>query len=87
MARMQGLTLTRGNRGLLVVAALAGLAAAVLFVVAVNQDSGSSTVSTGGATIKAVVAKQNIAAGTEIKSDMVEVREVSEDLLVSGCLQ
>ena len=83
MARMQGLTLTRGNRGLLVVAALAGLAAAVLFVVAVNQDGSSGTVSTGGATVKAVVAKQNIAAETEIKSDMVEVREVSEDLLVS----
>jgi pilus assembly protein CpaB len=84
MARMQGLTLTRGNRGLLVVAALAGLAAAVLFVVAVNQDGGTSSGSTGGATVKAVVAKQNIAARTEIKSDMVEVREVSEDLLVSG---
>jgi pilus assembly protein CpaB len=86
MARMQGLTLTRGNRGLLVVAALAGLAAAVLFVVAVNQDGGSGTVSTGGATVKAVVAKQSIAAGTEIKSDMVEARDVSEDLVVAGAL-
>jgi pilus assembly protein CpaB len=84
MARMQGLTLAKGNRGLLVVAALAGLAAAVLFVAAVNQDGGTSNVSTSGATVKAVVAKQNIAARTEIKSDMVEVREVSEELLVTG---
>jgi pilus assembly protein CpaB len=83
MARMQGLTLAKGNRGLLVVAALAGLAAAVLFVVAVNQDGGTSNV-TSGATVKAVVAKQNIEARTEIKGDMVEVREVSEDLLVAG---
>jgi pilus assembly protein CpaB len=82
MARMQGLTLARGNRGLLIVAALAGLAAAVLFVVAVNQDS--SSVSTGGTTIKAVVATQSIAAGTEIKEGMVEVIDVPEGLRAAG---
>jgi pilus assembly protein CpaB len=85
MARMQGLTLTRGNRGLLIVAALAGLAAAVLFVVAVNQDSGTSgTGASGSATVEAVVAAQDIAAGIPIEDNMLEVRDVPESLLVAG---
>jgi Flp pilus assembly protein CpaB len=83
MARAQGLTISRGNRGLLVVAALAGLAAAVLFVVAVNQDGGTSGTTGGGATVKAVVATQSIAASTQIDEGMVEVIDVPEDLLVA----
>ena len=85
MARMQGLTLARGNRGLLIVAALAGLAAAVLFVVAVNQDSGTGGTSAGAAT--AVVAEQSIDYGQEIKEGMLGVRhDVPEDQLVTGAL-
>jgi pilus assembly protein CpaB len=85
MARIEGLTLGRGNRGLLVVAAIAGLAAAVLFIVAVNQgDGGGSVANTSGATIATVVASQSIAAGTEVTDRMVEVKEVPGDLLVAG---
>jgi pilus assembly protein CpaB len=84
MARIQGLTMGRSNRGLLVVAALAGLAAAVLFVVAVNQDDSSSGgASTPGSTVPAVVAAQSIAAGTEIKENMIKVIDVPEDLLAA----
>jgi Flp pilus assembly protein CpaB len=87
MARMQGLTLARGNRGLLIVAALAGLAAAVLFVVAVNQDGSTGDASTGAGTATAVVAEQSIAYGQEIKESMLRVRhDVPEDQLVIGVL-
>lgn len=82
---MQGLTLARGNRGLLIVAALAGLAAAILFVVAVNQDGSTTGTTAGAGTAKAVVADQSIAAGEEIKKNMVTVREdIPESLLVAG---
>lgn len=84
MARAQGLTQGRGNRGLLIIAAIAGLAAAVLFVAAVNQDDSGSVGTGGGATVKAVVASQSIAAGTEIKEGMVKVIDVPEALLVPG---
>jgi Flp pilus assembly protein CpaB len=87
MARMQGLTLSRGNRGLLIVAALAGLAAAVLFVVAVNQDGTSSNTGSGGGTETAVVADQNIAYGQEISADMLKVRsDVPNGQVVTGAL-
>jgi pilus assembly protein CpaB len=87
MARMQGLTLARGNRGLLIVAALAGLAAAVLFVVAVNQDSTTTSTGVGGGVTTAVVADGAIAYGEEITERMVKVRhDVPNDQLVDGAL-
>jgi Flp pilus assembly protein CpaB len=87
MARMQGLTLARGNRGLLIVAALAGLAAAVLFVVAVNQDSSTGDTSAGAGLATAVVAEQSIDYGQEIKESMLGVRhDIPEDQLVTGAL-
>jgi pilus assembly protein CpaB len=82
MARMQGLALPSGNRGLLVVAALAGLAAAVLFVVAVNNDSTTSTVSTTGGTGNTIVATKTIPSGAVIKDDMVTAAEMNEALLI-----
>jgi len=87
MARAQGLTQARGSRGLLIIAALAGLAAAVLFVVAVNQDEGSNAGTGGGATATVVVADESIAYGQEIKENMVQVRnDVPIDQLVTGAL-
>jgi len=86
MARTQGLTLTRNNRGLLLIALLAGLVAAVLVFVAVaNSGSDGGSGSTPGAiTVKAVVAGHSIAAGTEITAEMLKVVEVPENLLVAG---
>ena len=84
MARLQELTMTRGNRLLLALALAAGLVAAVLVFVALQGGDDEATVSSGGGTVSVVVAAQDIAAGTEISSDMLRVIELPEDLLVSG---
>ena len=86
MARMHGLAIPSGNRGLLVIAALAGLAAAVLFVVAVNGND--STTGTGGTTEtgNTVAAVKNIVKGQKIETDMVGIKTAPKDLLVPGAL-
>jgi pilus assembly protein CpaB len=84
MARIEGFTLGRGNRGLLIIAGAAGLAAALLFVLAVNQGDGGGGAVVGGRTGNTVVASQSIAAGTEVTDRMVQVKEVPDDLLVAG---
>ena len=85
MARIQGMTMTRGSRMLLFLAIAAGLVAAVLVFVALSQnDDGTVTVSPGEGSAKVVVAAQNIPAGTEITQDMVKTLEVPEALLVAG---
>src|SRR5439155_24123774 len=84
MARMQGLTIPRGNRSLLIIAALAGLAAAVLFVVAVNNgDSKTNAGQSSGATGNTVVAVKDIPAGNKIEADMVAIKTAPNDLLVA----
>jgi Flp pilus assembly protein CpaB len=85
---MEGLTLARGNRGLLLIALLAGLIAAVLVFAALAQgNDGSGTTSGGtGATVTTVVATQDIEAGTEIKAEMVRIVEWPENLRVAGAL-
>src|SRR6266496_5399140 len=87
MARMQGLALPSGNRSLLIIAALAGVAAAVLFVVAVNGRSNSttSTVGTPG-TGNTVAAVKNIVKGQKIETDMVGIKTAPKDLLIPGAL-
>jgi len=86
MARIQGLTISRGNRGLLILALITGLVAAIVVFVALNQGGGGSdNAKTGSAvttTSAVVVAKSDIAAGTEITADMVKVIEVPNSLLV-----
>lgn len=87
MASIQELALPGGNRVMLLVAIIAGLVAAAVVFVAVNQsdgDSGGSSVSSG--TVPAVVAAQDIGVGDEITADMLRVADVPEDLLVSGAL-
>ncbi len=85
MARLQGMTMTRGSRMLLFLAIAAGLVAAVLVFVALSQDDdGTATVSSGEGSAKVVVAAQNIPAGTEITQEMVKTLEVPEALLVAG---
>ncbi|MDO8612322.1 MAG: Flp pilus assembly protein CpaB [Dehalococcoidia bacterium] len=86
MARIQGLTISRGNRGLLILALITGLVAAIVVFVALNQGGGGSdNAKTGSAVITTsavVVAESDIAAGTEITADMVKVIEVPNSLLV-----
>jgi Flp pilus assembly protein CpaB len=84
---MEGLTLARGNRGLLLIAMSAGLIAAILVFVGIAQrdsSGGSTESSTAVATIPTVVAAQTIAVGTEIKADMVRLAYLPEDVHVSG---
>ncbi len=85
MARLQQLTMTRGNRILLFLAVAAGLVSAVLVFVALS-DSGSdtTTVSGGSDNVKVVVASGNISAGTKISDGMVKTIEVPKALLITG---
>jgi Flp pilus assembly protein CpaB len=88
MARMsQGLPLPSGNRGLLIIAALAGLAAAVLFVVAVRTDNGSSSAVSGSAGGNTVFAAKNIPAGDKIEANMLATKTVPGDLRAVGALE
>jgi len=86
MARLQEMTMNRGNRTLLLLALAAGLVAAVVVFVAVNSgdDEKTATVAEGVTTSPVVVASQNISAGTEITADMLTTAEVPEALLISG---
>jgi pilus assembly protein CpaB len=85
MARIQALRSAGGNRLLLVIALAAGLVAAVLVIVALNDsgDGGSSTGTTADAQ-QVLVANRDISPGTEITADMVELREVPADLVLPG---
>ncbi|MDP2673400.1 MAG: Flp pilus assembly protein CpaB [Dehalococcoidia bacterium] len=84
MARIQGLTIPRGSRGLLILALITGLVAAILVFVALNQGGGSDNAKTESAvtTSAVVVAESDIAAGTTITADMLKVIEVPNSLLV-----
>jgi pilus assembly protein CpaB len=86
MARIQGLTISRGNRGLLILALITGLVAAIVVFVALNQGGGGSDNAKPGSAVTTtsavVVAKSDIAAGTEITAGMVEVIEAPDSLLV-----
>jgi Flp pilus assembly protein CpaB len=78
-----------GGAGIGVTAAAAGLAAVLSVAgVSITLESealgGGDDDSRGGATVRAVVADQNIAAGTEISEEMVKVIEVPEGQLVDG---
>jgi pilus assembly protein CpaB len=74
--------MTRGNRLLLLLALIAGMVAAVLVFVALQQNSSDSTISTSGATASVVVASRDINAGAEITEDMLKVIDLPESLLV-----
>jgi Flp pilus assembly protein CpaB len=87
MARMQGLALPSGNRGLLLIAALAGLAAAVLFVVAVNNGDNTSTPPNSFAGGNTVVAVKDIPAGNRIEAGMVEAKKAPDGFLVENAFQ
>jgi len=80
------MTMTGNNRGMLLLAGLAGLVAAVLVFVALASAGGDGGGSSAPATTteKAVVAKQAISAGTTITAEMVEVTDVPKNLLLAG---
>lgn len=84
MARIQGLTLARGNRALLLLALAAGLVAAAVVFVVLNQSNDDGTSSLSGGASAVLVAAQNIPVGTQITSDMLKIEQVPENLVISG---
>jgi len=86
MARLQEMAMAGGSKGLLLIALLAGLVAAVIVFVVVSEGDDSSG-SVSSSVTPAVVAAQDIDAGTEITAEMVKVTDVPNDLLVTGSLE
>jgi len=88
MAGLQELRLAGSNRTLLLLAIVAGLVAAVLVFVAVNNsDSDDSKIAVSSGDVTAVVvANQDISAGTEITAEMVQVADVPANLLVKNAI-
>jgi pilus assembly protein CpaB len=87
MARLQELPLPRSNRGLLILAIVAGVIAAALVFVAISgssEDSRGGSIAPEARTVKAVVAARSIPAGTEVTEDMLKVVDVPADLAVVG---
>src|SRR6266581_3396403 len=82
MARIQELTMNRGNRLLLFVAVGAGLLFAVLAFVALRSGGGSSTSTVSQGTANVVVAAQDIPVGTEITEGMLKTMAVPQSLLI-----
>ena len=86
MARTRQLKLANTNGLLLLLALVAGLAAAVIVFIVVSESGsdGDSTPAVTDGTVPALVATQSISAGTQITEEMVKVVDVPESLLVSG---
>lgn len=75
----------KGNKGVLVLALLLGLVSAVLVFVYLGRSGGEEAAPSGN-TKAVVVASADIAAGTRITKDMVQVRNVSSDAVVPNAL-
>lgn len=85
MAKIQELTLAGHNRILLLLAVGAGLVAAVLVFVALNNSSDDSGgTAAGGDAKKVLLATEQITAGTLITEEMLELRDVPDDLVLTG---
>ncbi len=75
----------RSNRGLILLGLFLGIVSAVLVVVYLSQASedGGGDVSSAVVT-PVVVAVQDIAAGTRVTEEMVELREISAGAILAG---
>ena len=82
MAKLQELKMSRtGNRALLLIAVVAGLvAAALVFIALQDNDGGGSApiIATDVETVEVVVATGDIEAGTEVTETMLEVINAKE---------
>jgi len=88
MARTYELGEARNSRGLLPLAVVSGLVAAILVFVALVQsgDDGRPGIGASGSTLRVVIAEQDIPARTEIGPEMLSVVEVPGSLAVNGAL-
>ena len=75
------------NRTMLLLALVLGVLSAVLIGVYLSSvDNGGGT-SSGGATVPVVVAAHDIAAGTRITDDMVSVKNIAADAVLTYAFQ
>src|SRR3989304_8755319 len=88
MARTYELGEARSGRGLLPLAVVSGLVAAILVFVALvrSGDDGRPGSGASGSTLRVVIAEQDIPARTEIGPAMVSVVDVPGSLAVNGAL-
>lgn len=73
----------KGNRVTVMLALFLGLLAAVLTIVFLSSNSGGSGGGGSGVTLGVVVAAKNIAAGTPIQADMLAVKSVPKELVLT----
>ena len=74
----------RPGRGLLLLALLFAIVAAVLVFLALNRNDEGDEKMTGPATTKVVVAGEDIAARTTLDADMLKVADVPADSVLKG---
>lgn len=76
----------KGNKLSLALGLILGLIAAVLIAVYLNGagDSGGSSTTSAGPSVPVVVASQDIGSGIKITSEMVTVRDISQDSVLTG---
>jgi len=74
------------SRKILILAVLLGVIAAALVVAFLSSRGGSSSKPAPVATVAAVVATQDIAAGTKITDKMVELKQVPQDAVIANPL-
>ena len=88
MARTYELGEARSGRGLLPLAVVSGLVAAILVFVALvrSGDDGRPGIGAPGSTLRVVIAERDIPARTEIGPEMLSVVEVPGSLAVNGAL-
>ena len=89
MARTYELGEARNSRGLLPLAIVSGLVAAILVFVALARSGDDGRLGSGapGSTLRVVIAGQDIPARTEIGPEMLSVVEVPGSLAVNGALE
>ena len=73
----------KGNRVTVMLALFLGLLAAVLTIVFLSSNSGGSGGGGSGVTLGVVVAAKDIAAGTPIQADMLAVKSVPKELVLT----
>lgn len=84
MARITEFLPAGTNKGLLVLALGTGLVAAIIVFVALGNAGGDDGGGTVAADFEAVVARQDIAVGTEITESMLELKAVPASLHIDG---